>query len=143
MLRSEYSRCEAAKFRGWNPPSSDDMLAKAAAAPPKFTNGSTHLGGAPNILRRRGKPMETMGETQGRREELEARLGDLEQKKSSLENEISALVEQIPIMEMSRYAALLESGNNSLSLVRDMLRTLAEGKPALEHDVAASTVPSN
>jgi chromosome segregation ATPase len=87
--------------------------------------------------------METMSETQGRREELEARLGDLEQKKSSLENEISQLVEQIPILEMSRYAALLESGNNSLSLVRDMLRTLAEGKPALEHDEAASTVPSN
>jgi hypothetical protein len=88
--------------------------------------------------------METMGETQGRREELEARLGELELKKSSLENEISQLVEQIPIMEMSRYAALLESGNNSLSLVRDMLRTLAEGKPAFEHDqAAASTVPSN
>jgi hypothetical protein len=86
--------------------------------------------------------METMGETQGRREELEARLQDLEQKKSSLEGEISVLVEQIPILEMSRYAALLESGNNSLSLVRDMLRTLAEGKPALESE-AVSTVPSN
>jgi len=82
-----------------------------------------------------------MSETQGRREELEARLGDLEQKKSSLENEISVLVEQIPILEMSRYANLLESNNNSLSLVRDMLRTLAEGKPALEHD--ATTIPSN
>jgi len=87
--------------------------------------------------------METIGETQGSRETLEARLQDLEQKKSSLENEISVLVEQIPILEMSRYAALLESGNNSLSLVRDMLRTLAEGKPALEHDEAASPVPSN
>ncbi len=87
--------------------------------------------------------METIGETRGSREELEARLQDLEQKKSSLENEISVLVEQIPIVEMSRYAALLESGNNSLSLVRDMLRTLAEGKPALEHDEAASPVPSN
>jgi predicted ATPase len=86
--------------------------------------------------------METMSETHGRREELEARLGDLEQKKSSLENEISELVEQIPILEMSRYAALLETNNNSLSLVRDMLRTLAEGKPSLEHD-AASPVPSN
>jgi len=84
-----------------------------------------------------------MSETQGgRREDLEARLQDLEQKKSSLENEISVLVEQIPILEMSRYAALLESENNSLSLVRDMLRTLAEGKPALEHD-NASPVPSN
>ena len=87
--------------------------------------------------------METIGETQGSRETLEARLQDLEQKKSSLENEISVLVEQIPILEMSRYAARLESGNNSLSLVRDMLRTLAEGKPALEHDEAASSVPSN
>ncbi len=86
--------------------------------------------------------METLSETQGRREELEARLGDLEQRKSSLENEISVLVEQIPILEMSRYAALLESNNNSLSLVRDMLRTLAEGKPAFEH-ADASSVPSN
>jgi hypothetical protein len=86
--------------------------------------------------------METASEIQERRTELEARLGDLEQKKSSLENEISVLVEQIPILEMSKYAALLESGNNSLSLVRDMLRTLAEGKPALEHDEVAS-VPSN
>jgi len=86
--------------------------------------------------------MAIMSETQGRREEIEARLGDLEQKKSSLENEISELVEQIPILELSRYAALLESNNNALSLVRDMLRTLAEGKPALEHD-AASPVPSN
>ena len=87
--------------------------------------------------------METMGETQGRREELEARLGDLEQKRSSLENEISVLVEQIPVLEMSRYAALLESNNNSLSLVRDMLRTLAEGKPAFEQAAAGSPVPSN
>jgi hypothetical protein len=86
--------------------------------------------------------METMSE-HGRREELEARLGDLEQRKSSLENEISELVEQIPILEMSRYAALLESNNNSLILVRDMLRTLAEGKPALEHDEPVSPVPSN
>jgi hypothetical protein len=87
--------------------------------------------------------METISDTQGSREAIEARLQDLEQKKSSLENEISMLVEQIPILEMSRYAALLESGNNSLSLVRDMLRTLAEGKPALEHHEAASPVPSN
>lgn len=87
--------------------------------------------------------METIGDTQGSREAIEARLADLEQKKSSLENEISVLVEQIPILEMTRYAALLESGNNSLSLVRDMLRTLAEGKPALEHGEAASQVPSN
>ena len=86
--------------------------------------------------------METIGDTQGRREELEARLGVLEQKKSSLENEISVLVEQIPIVEMSRYAALLESNNNSLSLVRDMLRTLAEGKSAFDN-TAASAVPSN
>jgi len=87
--------------------------------------------------------METANELQGRKEEVEARLGDLEQKRSSLESEISVLVEQIPILEMSRYASLLESGNNSLSLVRDMLRTLVEGKPALEHDDAASPIPSN
>ncbi len=87
--------------------------------------------------------MESMSETQGRKEDIEARLHDLEQKKSSLENEISVLVEQIPILEMSRYATLLESGNNSLSLVRDMLRSLAEGKPALEHDQSTPSVPSN
>ena len=86
--------------------------------------------------------METMTETQGRRVELETRLGDLEQKKSSLENEISVLVEQIPILEMSRYAALLESNNNSLSLVRDMLRTLVEGKPSLER-TDATAIPSS
>ncbi len=86
--------------------------------------------------------METMSETQARRVELEARLGVLEQKKSSLENEISVLVEQIPIAEMSRYAALLESNNNSLSLVRDMLRTLAEGKPAFERAAAAVPGPA-
>jgi predicted nucleic acid-binding Zn-ribbon protein len=87
--------------------------------------------------------MESVSETQEgrRRQDLEARLQELEQKKSSLESEISVLVEQIPILEMSRYAALLESGNHSLSLVRDMLRTLAEGKPALEHDNAGSPAP--
>lgn len=88
--------------------------------------------------------METVSESEvGSRADLEARLVDLEQRRSSLENEISVLVEQIPVLEMSKYAAILESGNNSLSLVRDMLRTLAEGKPALEHDDAASSVPSN
>jgi hypothetical protein len=85
--------------------------------------------------------METASESRGTREELEARLGDLERKKSTLEKEISVLVEQIPILEMSKYAALLESGNNSLALVRDMLRTLAEGKPSFEHD--ASRAPTN
>jgi hypothetical protein len=88
--------------------------------------------------------METVSESEvGSRADLEARLVDLEQRRSSLENEISVLVEQIPVLEMSKYAAILESGNNSLSLVRDMLRTLAEGKPALEHDEASSSVPSN
>jgi hypothetical protein len=88
--------------------------------------------------------MEIASETRGRRDELEARLGALEQKKLALEKEISLLVEQIPILEMSKYAALLESGNSSLSLVRDMLRMLAEGKPAYEHDQAASSsTPSN
>ena len=71
--------------------------------------------------------MESAGESRERRAELEARLGELEQKRSSLEGEISVLVEQIPVLEMSRYAHLLESSNNSLSLVRDMLRTLAVG----------------
>jgi len=59
-----------------------------------------------------------------------------------LENEISVLVEQIPILEMSRYATLLESSNNSLAIVRDMLRTLAEGKPALEQAAVPQTQPN-
>ena len=100
------------------------------------------MGGVPNIPLRPVTSMETISDAHGSREEIEARLADLEQKKSSLESEISILVQQIPILEMSRYAALLESGNNSLSLVRDMLRTLAEGKPALEHE-ATSSVPLN
>jgi hypothetical protein len=95
--------------------------------------------GAKHTLFVTAKAMETASETRGTREELEVRLGDLERKKSSLENEISALVEQIPILEMSKYAALLESGNSSLTLVRDMLRALAEGKPAFEHEADSRT----
>ena len=76
-------------------------------------------------------------------EDLEARLGQLEQQRASLENEISLLVEQIPIIEMSRYAALLESETNSLRMVRDMLRTLTQDRPSLEHEKAASPVQSN
>ena len=87
--------------------------------------------------------METATEVHGRREELEARLGELEQRRSSLENEITDLVEQIPILEMSRYASLLESSNSSLSVVRDMLRTLAEGKPSLESEQVAPEAQSN
>jgi len=84
-------------------------------------------------------------ETQGTREELEARLADLEQKRSSLESEISVLVGQVPIIEMSRYAAVLQSSNNSLSLVRDMLRGLTESNaPATETaPVVASPVESS
>jgi len=79
--------------------------------------------------------METVTETHTRKEELEVRLADLEQRKASLETEISALVEQIPIIEMSRYMALLESETNSLRLVRDMLRSLV-------HDDAEKASPS-
>lgn len=68
--------------------------------------------------------METVTETHTRREELEVRLADLEQRKASLENEISTLVEQIPVLQLSRYMALLESETGSLRLVRDMLRSL-------------------
>ncbi len=82
-------------------------------------------------------------ESLGTREELEARLSALEQKKSSLESEISVLVEQIPILEMSRYATLLESSNNSLSLVRDMLMALVDAKPAFEHVEAAAPVQTS
>ena len=82
-------------------------------------------------------------ESLGTREELEARVGALEQKKSSLESEISVLVEQIPILEMSRYATVLESSNNSLSLVRDMLMALVEPKSAFEHVRAASPVQTS
>jgi hypothetical protein len=81
-------------------------------------------------------------ESLGTREELEARLSALEQKRSSLESEISVLVNQIPILEMSRHATVLESSNNSLSLVRDMLLTLVDAKPALERE-ATSTVTTS
>lgn len=80
--------------------------------------------------------METVTETHGRKEELEIRLADLEQRKASLESEISQLVEQIPILEMSRYMSLLESETNSLRLVRDMLRSLV-------HDDAEKAGPSS
>jgi hypothetical protein len=66
----------------------------------------------------------TQGQNHGRREELEIRLADLEQRKSSLESEISQMVEQIPILQLSRYMALLESETNSMRSVRDMLRSL-------------------
>ena len=68
--------------------------------------------------------METVTETHTRREELEVRLADLEQRKNSLESEISQMVEQIPVLQLSRYMALLEGETNSLRLVRDMLRSL-------------------
>ena len=79
--------------------------------------------------------METVTESQGRKEALEARLSELEMRKASLESEISALVEQIPIVEMSKYMSLLESETNSLRLVRDMLRSLV-------HDDAEPAVPA-
>jgi len=69
--------------------------------------------------------METVSRTQENVEELKGRLDALEQTKASLESEISVLVEQIPILEMSRYATLLESQTSSLRLVRDMLQALA------------------
>ena len=83
--------------------------------------------------------METVIEPQGRTEVLEARLGHLEQQKASLENEISLLVEEIPVLVMSRYSALLESHTNSLRKVRDMLLTLTQERPALENGQATST----
>jgi hypothetical protein len=82
--------------------------------------------------------METVIETQGRTEELEAKLGRLEQQKVSLENEISLLVEEIPVLVMSRYASLLESHTNSLRKVRDMLLTLTQERPAIDHGQATS-----
>ncbi len=87
--------------------------------------------------------METVSEMHGRKQELEARLQDLEQKRASLEREISQLVEQIPIVEMSRYEALLQSGNSSLKVVRDMLRTLVHERPATENEQAGSSAQPN
>ncbi len=86
--------------------------------------------------------METVSETHGKTEELEARLAHLEQLKASLESEISVLVEQIPILEMSRYAALLESETGSLRMVRDMLLTLTHDGPLLEHAQAPKAQPN-
>ena len=90
--------------------------------------------------------METVSRTQETMEELKARLENLEQQKASLESEISVLVEQIPILELSRYAAVLESNTSSLRLVRDMLQAVAEDKLGVlgvEGQEAAPTVPSN
>jgi predicted nucleic acid-binding Zn-ribbon protein len=89
--------------------------------------------------------METVSRTQETMEELKARLENLEQQKASLESEISVMVEQIPILELSRYAALLESHTSSLRLVRDMLQSVAEdrfGDLGVESQQAAPTVPS-
>jgi len=83
--------------------------------------------------------METVTESQGRKEALEARLSELEMRKASLESEISALVEQIPIVEMSKYMSLLESETNSLRLVRDMLRSLVHD----DAEPAVAATPSN
>ena len=83
--------------------------------------------------------METVSETQGRKAELEARLSDLEQRKASLEMEISNLVEQIPIVEMSKYVSLLENETNSLRLVRDMLRGLVHD----DAEPAVASAPTN
>jgi uncharacterized coiled-coil protein SlyX len=83
--------------------------------------------------------METISETHARKSELEARLADLEQRKASLEGEISTLVEQIPIIELSRHMALLESETSSLRLVRDMLRSLVHD----DAEKASPSTPSN
>jgi hypothetical protein len=87
--------------------------------------------------------METVTTTEDRMEDLKGRIDDLEQQKASLENEISALVEQIPILEMSRYASLLESNTSSLRLVRDMLQVLSQDRLGAASEAAAPAIPSN
>jgi predicted nucleic acid-binding Zn-ribbon protein len=87
--------------------------------------------------------METVTTTEDRMEDLKGRIDDLEQQKTSLESEISALVEKIPILEMSRYAALLESNTSSLRLVRDMLQVLSQNRLGVETETAAPSIPSN
>lgn len=76
-------------------------------------------------------------------EDLKGRIDDLEQQKTSLENEISALVEQIPILEMSRYASILESNTSSLRLVRDMLQVLSQDRLSAASEATAPPIPSN
>jgi len=87
--------------------------------------------------------METVTTTEDRMEDLKGRIDDLEQQKTSLESEISALVEQIPILEMSRYAAILESNTSSLRLVRDMLQVLSQDRLGVASEAAAPSIPSN
>jgi len=81
--------------------------------------------------------------TEDRMEDLKGRIDDLEQQKTSLESEISALVEQIPILEMSRYASILESNTSSLRLVRDMLQVLSQDRLGAASEAAAPPTPSN
>jgi predicted nucleic acid-binding Zn-ribbon protein len=81
--------------------------------------------------------------TEDRMEDLKGRIDDLEQQKTSLESEISALVEQIPILEMSRYASILESNTSSLRLVRDMLQVLSQDRLGTASEAAAPSIPSN
>lgn len=87
--------------------------------------------------------METVTTTNDRMEELKRRIDDLEQQKVSLETEISVLVEQIPILEMSRYAALLESSTSSLKAVRDMLHALTQDHLGVETEVVAAPPQSS
>jgi predicted nucleic acid-binding Zn-ribbon protein len=87
--------------------------------------------------------METVTTTEDRMEDLKGRIDDLERQKTSLESEISALVEQIPILEMSRYASLLESNTSSLRLVRDMLQVLSQDRLGAASEAAAPQIPSN
>lgn len=87
--------------------------------------------------------MSTLEELNTRKEELEGRLRDLEVQKVSLENEIGLLVEKIPILDMARYATLLESHTQSLREVRDMLQSMAQGKEIYASEQVAAPAPSN
>jgi predicted nucleic acid-binding Zn-ribbon protein len=87
--------------------------------------------------------METVTTTEDRMEDLKGRIDDLEQQKTSLESEISALVEQIPILEMSRYASILESNTSSLRLVRDMLQVLSQDRLGAASEATSPPIPSN
>lgn len=87
--------------------------------------------------------MQTLNELDEKKAELEGRLRELEEQKSSLEKEIAFLVEQLPILDLARYASLLESHTRALRGVRDMLQTVARDQSKFSGDHPVSALPTN
>ena len=83
--------------------------------------------------------MVTFEDSNNRREELEGRLSELETQKTSLEKEIDILVEQIPVLDLERQAALLESHTGALREVRNMLQALAQGSGKYTSETVRAT----